>query len=121
MANPAIIPGWSGILGWKAFGQEVEGIVVSEKEAGRTERARRERSAFRREKRLGEKAAAAARCCAGFGSRGWISGPVFGIRGHRASFAGSHTRDAHTRVDVDGLEPADAGGGLPMAPAIFHN
>lgn len=38
MANPAIIPGWSGILGWKAFGQEIEGIVVSEKEAGRTER-----------------------------------------------------------------------------------
>lgn len=29
---------------------------------------------------------------------GWISvGPVFGIRGHRASFAGSHTRDSYAR------------------------
>lgn len=67
MANPAIIPGWSGILGRKVFGQEVEANSCFREGSGARGGRGRE-ACFRKEKRSGEKAAT--RGCAG-----WISGP----------------------------------------------
>lgn len=92
MANPAIIPGWSGILGRKVFGQEVE-ANSSFREGSGARGGKREKRVF--EKRNGQ-----------VKKRRF----VVGFRGHRASFARSHARGR-----------LGAGGGLPMAPAIFHN
>lgn len=95
MANPAIIPGWSGILGRKVFGQEVEANSCFREGSGAREGEGEKRVFEKRNGQVKKRRLVVARV---------------GFRGHRASFARSHARG---RLGV--------GGGLPMAPAIFHN
>lgn len=97
MANPAIIPGWSGNYSWvgKYSGRRSRRIVPSEKEAERAEGGGEKRVFEKRNGQVKKRRLVVARV---------------GFRGHRASFARSHARGR-----------LGAGGGLPMAPAIFHN